>query len=186
MNVCRARRCGSDRLPCTSLPVMVTSADLPVLDLVQELGEADVCLLGRLAAVHHGEQQHRHANQNHPKDQCLDIRIHETSVPAPTSLDAAPPVPIPISPAASDFPNPQNRPAVRRGRATRQPGQIAAPTQWNRRPSEPANCRRSHKGIRACWKRVLIFSSPALPSGLVPVARPPAPQFQRTGQTAPV
>jgi hypothetical protein len=56
--------------------------DLAFLHLVEELGEGNLLLAAPLAGLNHGEQQNYQAYENHPEDQRLDIRIHETSAPA--------------------------------------------------------------------------------------------------------
>jgi hypothetical protein len=55
--------------------------DLSFLHLVEEFGKGNLLLAAPLAGSDHGEQQHDQANDNYPKNQCLDIRIHETSAP---------------------------------------------------------------------------------------------------------
>jgi hypothetical protein len=57
--------------------------------LFQELGKADGVFLNALAGADDGEKQHRHTDQNYPENQCLNVRVHETSVPVAISIDAA-------------------------------------------------------------------------------------------------
>jgi hypothetical protein len=60
--------------------------DLSLLHLVEEFGKGNLLLLAPLAGSDHGEQQYHQADENHPEDQRLDIRIHATSAPALSPL----------------------------------------------------------------------------------------------------
>jgi hypothetical protein len=60
--------------------------DLSLLHLVEEFGKGNLLFLAPLPGPDHGEQQHHEADENYPEDQRLDIRIHETSAPALSTL----------------------------------------------------------------------------------------------------
>ena len=52
-----------------------------VFNLVDEVGEGDLVLGGMLALADNSPQQHRQTDQNHPKNCCFDVRIHESLPP---------------------------------------------------------------------------------------------------------
>jgi hypothetical protein len=60
--------------------------DLSALHLIEKFGKGELLLVAPLAGPDHGEQQHHQAYEDHPEDQRLDIRIHETSAPALSTL----------------------------------------------------------------------------------------------------
>ena len=68
---------------------MVTSLTSPACTLLQELREGKCVFLFPLAGLDYRDEQYRHRDQYHPEDDCLYVRIHETSLLGPHTLRRA-------------------------------------------------------------------------------------------------
>ena len=76
-------------MKCLVFPVFAvdfSAADLdllhlPAFDFLEKLAEVDRLIRLALARFNDGPKQNRNADQHHPEDGGLDIRIHTTSLP---------------------------------------------------------------------------------------------------------